>query len=313
MRVLLLGALFLGLALAQAVHVVRPGETLFSLARRYGVSVEALAVVNGLSDPNRIRAGQKLVIPKPSGWPAGLELAPYPLVQGRPVRVRVPEGVGEVRLDGVRAHVLAGAALLPVGATSAPGLHGLFLDERRVPVAVLPGGYGTRNLVLQGRKAGLFDREAIRRERAAILAACRQSAGPARWRGPWQNPVPGALVSAPFGERRRYNGRPGGYHAGMDLAAPAGTPVRAPAPGRVVLAEAFKVRGKTLVLAHGLGVCSVLQHLEAILAAPGQAVAAGEVVGRVGSTGLSTGPHLHLEVRVLGVPQDPRAFFEGIP
>ncbi len=312
MRALLL-VFLLGLALAQGVHVVRPGETLYSLARRYGVSVEALAALNGLSDPNRIQAGQRLVIPRPEGWPPGLSLKPYPLVQGRPVWVRAPEGVEKVRLDGVFAPVLAGRALLPVGATAAPGLHGLFLDDRRVLVAVVPGGFGTRDLVLKGEKAGLFDRKQIRRERAKILAACQSAAGPARWRGPWRSPVPGAPVSAPFGERRRYNGRPGGYHAGMDLAAPAGTPVRAPAPGRVVLAEDFAVRGKTVVLAHGRGVCSILQHLSEIRARVGEAVRPGEEVGAVGSTGLSTGPHLHFEVRVLGVPQDPRAFLEGGP
>ncbi len=312
MRVLLL-VLALGPALAQGVHVVKPGETLYSLARRYGTSVEALAALNGLSDPNRIRAGQKLVIPRPEDWPRGFSLSPYPLVQGRPVWVRVPNGARKVRLDGVAAPVLGGRALLPVGATAAPGLHGLFLDGRRVPVAVVPGGYGTRDLTLKGEKAGLFDRAQIRRERARILAACPSAAGPARWREPWQSPVPGAPVSAPFGERRRYNGRPGGYHAGMDLAAPAGAPVLAPAPGRVVLAEAFAVRGKTVVLAHGRGVCSILQHLSRIGVSPGESVRPGKPVGAVGSTGLSTGPHLHFEVRVLGVPQDPRAFLEEAP
>jgi len=308
--------LLFSLALAQngGFYRVQPGDTLFSIAQKFGTTVEALAKANGLENPDRLLIGQTLWIPTLAEPPEGVELSPYPLVQGRPVWVEPPPGVEVVRLDGVQAPVLSGRALLPVGTLSEPGVHGLFLDERRVPVAVVAGGYGFRNLTLSGEKAGLFDREAIRQERAAILNACSESAQkPERWQGPWQNPVPGAVVSAPFGERRRYNGRPGGYHAGMDFAAEAGTPVRAPAPGRVVLAEAFKVRGKTLVIDHGRGVCSILQHLSAIEVPVGAEVAAGQTVGRVGNTGLSTGPHLHFEVRVLGVPQDPRAFLGEAP
>ncbi len=308
--------ILLGLALAQGggYYRVQPGDTLYSIAQRFGTSVEALAKANGLEDPNRLLAGTRLVIPGALEPPPGVALDPYPLVQGRPVWVEPPPGVRVVRLDGVRAPVLAGRALVPVGALSEPGQHGLFLDQRRVPVVVVAGGYGRRDLTLSGEKASLFDREAIRKERAAILKACAGSAAaPERWRGPWRTPLPGAVVSAPFGERRRYNGRPGGYHAGMDLAAEAGTPVLAPAPGRVVLAEEFKVRGKTLVLDHGRGVCSILQHLSEIGAAVGTEVQAGEVVGKVGNTGLSTAPHLHFEVRLLGVPQDPRAFLGESP
>ncbi len=307
--------ILLSLALAQGgdTYVVQPGDTLYSIAKRFGTTVEELARLNGIKDPSRIQAGMRLLLPGLPPPPEGVRLTPYPLVQGRPVWVNPPPGVRVVRLDGVRARVVEGAALLPVGAQSEPGIHGLFLDEQRVPVAVVAAGFGTRNLTLSGEKAGLFDRKAIQNERAAILAACGASAGPARWRGPWRSPLPGAEVSAPFGERRRYNGRPGGYHAGMDLAAEAGTPVHAPAPGRVVLAETFQVRGKTVVLNHGLGVCSILQHLKEIRVQPGQEVAAGEVVGTVGNTGLSTGPHLHFEVRVLGVPQNPEAFLQGVP
>ncbi len=302
---------FLGLALAQATYVVRPGDTLYALARRFGVSVGALARANRLADPDRIRAGQRLVVPRPAGWPAGFGVDAYPLTQGRPVWVRLPPGTGWVALDGVRARGFGGRALLPVGATAAVGLHRAVLPGgRRVPLFVAPGGYPTRDLALPRAKGRLFDRATIRAERARVLAACRLAQGPPAWRGRWRWPIPHPVVSAPFGERRRYDGRPGGYHAGIDLAAPAGTPVRAAAAGRVVGVERFRVRGLAVILVHGAGVCAIYQHLRRALVGPGERVAAGERLGEVGTSGLSTGPHLHLEVRLLGVPQDPRFFLE---
>jgi murein DD-endopeptidase MepM/ murein hydrolase activator NlpD len=81
----------------------------------------------------------------------------------------------------------------------------------------------------------------------------------------------------------------------------------------VGLAEALFVRGNAVVLQHGLGVCSGYWHLSRIAVRPGQQVKGGELIGYVGSTGLSTGPHLHFEVRVHGVPTDPAAWLVRAP
>jgi len=314
MRLVLAVLATFSLALGRT-HLVRPGETLYSIARRYGTTVEELARINGIEDPSRILAGSRLVIPEGPGWPEdwGLSVEPYPLVQGRPSWVRL-EGVSWVELSGVRARLYRGLGLLPVPATLSPGSHPLLLaDGRRARALVVSGGYATRHLTLPREKRGLLDPGEIRRERERILAACGKAPPEPLFRPgePWRWPVPDPVVSAPFGERRTYDGRPGGYHAGMDLAAEAGTPVLAPAPGRVALAEEFPVRGLTVVIAHGLGVCSVLQHLSEMAVSPGEEVAPGDPVGAVGSSGLSTGPHLHFEVRVLGIPQDPMFFLEG--
>ena len=91
----------------------------------------------------------------------------------------------------------------------------------------------------------------------------------------------------------------------MDLAAPAGGPVLAAAAGRVVLAEKLTVQGNTVVLDHGLGLTSSYFHMNAIQVKVGDAVKQGQAVGVVGNTGLSTGPHLHWEIRLAGVPVDP--------
>ncbi len=127
------------------------------------------------------------------------------------------------------------------------------------------------------------------------------------WQGAFGFPLAGELrTTAPFGQRRSYNGGPvSSYHAGQDLGADGGTPVYAPAAGTVALAEPLQVRGNVVILDHGLGVFTGFWHLSQINVEAGQTVERGEVVGLVGNTGLSTGPHLHWEMRVLGVPVDP--------
>ncbi|MDQ7857980.1 MAG: peptidoglycan DD-metalloendopeptidase family protein [Armatimonadota bacterium] len=95
------------------------------------------------------------------------------------------------------------------------------------------------------------------------------------------------------------------FHAGIDIAAPRGAPVRAAAAGTVIFAGWYGGYGKLVVLDHGEGTSTLYGHLSAILVAAGARVARDQVVGRVGSTGYATGPHLHFEVRHDGRPVDP--------
>ena len=99
---------------------------------------------------------------------------------------------------------------------------------------------------------------------------------------------------------------PGGhFHSGVDMAAPAGTPVQAAAGGIATVAWNPNGYGLSVVVQHGGGVSTLYGHLEATALVSGDAVSAGDEIGRVGSTGLSTGPHLHFEVRRDGRPVDP--------
>jgi murein DD-endopeptidase MepM/ murein hydrolase activator NlpD len=124
-------------------------------------------------------------------------------------------------------------------------------------------------------------------------------------------PVSGASVSQPYGctalgiEPPSHVCPQGHFHSGVDLAAPSGTPVRATLAGVAHVVASSTGYGLHVVLDHGDGLSSLYAHLARVEVADGDAVTAGEVIGAVGSTGNSTGPHLHFEIRRDGLPEDP--------
>jgi murein DD-endopeptidase MepM/ murein hydrolase activator NlpD len=125
-------------------------------------------------------------------------------------------------------------------------------------------------------------------------------------------PVSSPRRTSFFGDRRMFRYANGGsdasIHAGVDYGVPRGTPVQACAPGRVVLARFRVVTGNSVILEHLPGVYSLYYHLDAIRVSEGLILPAGALIGESGSTGLSTGPHLHWEIRVAGENADPDAF-----
>ena len=141
---------------------------------------------------------------------------------------------------------------------------------------------------------------------AAAIAARQygQVVSPAA-KGLFVLPVPTARLSSPFGPRIHPIFGTARLHAGLDLAAPTGTPIGAAALGTVVTAGVLGGYGNAVVLDHGGGLSTLYAHQSAIAVSVGQVVEPGQVVGLVGSTGYSTGPHLHFEVRVFGRPVDP--------
>jgi murein DD-endopeptidase MepM/ murein hydrolase activator NlpD len=120
-------------------------------------------------------------------------------------------------------------------------------------------------------------------------------------------PIEGPITSS-FGEREDpFNGE-GAFHSGIDISAPSGSPVRATADGDVSDASMGAGYGREVVLNHGHDLMTVYGHLSAIAVLPGQHVTRGEVIGYVGQSGRSTGPHLHYEVRVHNVPVNPHKY-----
>jgi murein DD-endopeptidase MepM/ murein hydrolase activator NlpD len=134
--------------------------------------------------------------------------------------------------------------------------------------------------------------------RAAEQRGQQQSAGPV---GQLAWPAQGAVTS-PFGQRW------GRMHTGIDIGAPEGAPIVAAAAGTVLVAGWVEGYGNTVVIDHGGGIATLYGHQSSIAVAVGQPVTRGQVVGAVGNTGHSTGPHLHFEVRVNGSPVDPLGY-----
>ena len=130
------------------------------------------------------------------------------------------------------------------------------------------------------------------------------------WNGPFLKPNRGSITSI-YGVRRYYNGKFANdyYHRGVDYAGGYGSPVTAPASGRVALvgrvAQGFRVHGNVIGVDHGQGVTSIFMHLSRIDVKEGDFVKAGQVIGAIGSTGASTGPHLHWGLYVNSLAVDP--------
>jgi len=143
-------------------------------------------------------------------------------------------------------------------------------------------------------------------ELAQINAARAVHSGSKGWRQSFVWPAKGR-ISGQFGSQRIYNGDPGSYHSGVDIAAPAGTYFVAPADGVVTLAASspFTLEGNLLMIDHGMGLNSAFLHSSEILVKEGQAVKRGEPIGRIGATGSATGPHLHWSMKWNAARIDP--------
>jgi murein DD-endopeptidase MepM/ murein hydrolase activator NlpD len=132
-----------------------------------------------------------------------------------------------------------------------------------------------------------------------------------QWEGAFMYPVEGKVIGE-FGLKRMRNGTIDvGFHKGVDLRAEKGTPALAANAGTVVLAAHFKAHGNTVMINHGQGVMTIYLHLSSISVKIRQKVTKGQEIGKVGSTGMATAPHVHFQVFVHGVPVDPKQWVES--
>jgi len=228
-------------------HRVRRGETLSQIADEYGVGAAALAEANHISDPNRIRAGQVLIIPAES-------------VVHRVVRGDSVWKLG--RIYGVSVNSIAKANNLTDPARIRSGQ--CLIIPIGEPVTAGPQGVASSTSLSLN----------------------------------WPLPVRGRISS-------RFGPRWGKFHTGVDIAVPSGTAILAAAPGKVTYAAALGAYGRLIIVEHENGSQTWYAHASRILVQRGQHVAIGEKLGLVGSSGHSTGSHLHFEVRLRGEPHDP--------
>ncbi|GAB2657169.1 M23 family metallopeptidase [Arenimonas aestuarii] len=153
----------------------------------------------------------------------------------------------------------------------------------------------------------------IAREQARVVAARERDDDRSDFAAGFRWPLQGR-ISGVYGSQRIYNGTPRSPHSGLDVAAPEGTPIRAPAAGVVTFADAgLYLTGGTVLLDHGHGVSSNFLHLSQLDVAVGERIEAGQVIGLVGATGRATGPHMHWGMNWFGVRVDPRAVLEKWP
>lgn len=184
-------------------------------------------------------------------------------------------------------------------------------DGRQVAeeIIVAPGTWRIEQINAPYRGSAASDADFARRrpaELAQIAAARNRQVESDGWRQQFRWPVTGRL-SGWFGSQRVYQGKPGSYHSGTDIAVPAGTPFAAPADGVVVLAAAtpFTLEGNLLIVDHGMGLSSAFLHCQRLAVRVGDRVVQGQVLGTVGRTGRATGPHLHWGLKWRDARLDP--------
>jgi murein DD-endopeptidase MepM/ murein hydrolase activator NlpD len=170
------------------------------------------------------------------------------------------------------------------------------IRAERLTLSVTAADFPVDAISVGDEQAGLLDPE-LEATEAAKLREAYSAFTPVRlWQDALSPPVAGPITTV-FGARRSYQGGPAdGSHAGIDIAVPLGTRVLASAAGRVAWVGELPDRGRGVIVDHGLGLFTGYFHLSQILAQPGQVVSKGDVLGLAGSTGLSTGPHVHWEV-----------------
>ncbi len=323
------------LATLQAVQPSRLLATRLSRARFLVVGAAFIGAACGGADAPPTSVRRTLV---PNRTPE-VTLTPPPPPEWELSARRVPQGgyltveVIAAQAAKVRAH-FAGVdyqlgqrvpgrfwGLVPIDGMEEPGKKrlrvalidgdGAELEPITETLTITDAGFPTEEVEIPPEKSNLLA-PGIYEEEVEMLEAAYSTFTPKkRWEGPFVQPAQGIFTS-PYGIRRGYNGAPvSTYHRGLDIAADMGTPISAANNGRVVFAGQLKIRGNAVILDHGYGIFSGYNHMDSFEVELGQDLETGDFIGYMGTTGLSTGSHLHWEVALRGTTIDPSVWLEG--
>ncbi len=253
-------------------------------------------------------------LPEAEPVPGGIALVELP-VSETPLRVTFNDKPVMVLADGTRYTAVVGLPLATQPGTQSLAIKSASGQMTTQAFAVSDKTYQSQHITIKNKRMvnpEKRDMERIAREQRRIRQALAS----------WNDQTPETLrfllpvegpVSSPFGLRRFFNEQPRKPHSGLDLAAPEGTPIRAPAAGRITDAGDFFFNGNTVFIDHGQGLVTMYCHLSRIDVEPGQKVASGEVIGAVGQTGRVTGAHLHWGVSLNDARVDPTLFLKELP
>jgi murein DD-endopeptidase MepM/ murein hydrolase activator NlpD len=246
-------------------------------------------------------------LPKQRGVPGGVIALPLGAAPSRP----------QAHVNNVPLMVLGDTdnwvALVGIPLSAKPGSAAIQVrragHEHSVPYTIEAKQYAEQHLKVPQRTVDLSKEDLARYERershqSQVIGTFTPDLPP---RLAMQQPTPGPRSSS-FGLRRVFNGQARNPHSGMDIAAETGTPVVAPAAGRVLDTGNYFFNGQTIWIDHGAGLLTMMCHLSAIDVKPGDQVRAGQRIGAVGSSGRVTGPHLHWSVSLNRTMVDPELF-----
>jgi murein DD-endopeptidase MepM/ murein hydrolase activator NlpD len=306
-------------------HTVEEGEILAQVAAEYQVTPWSLVIANRLNSPYAIPAVTHLWIPGDNGeffdWDepfSGVLFHPNPAAQGQTLSIQISTTItaslfGNWMEDIVVFHPYQEhhAALIGIAAMADAGVYTLVITSTTVEeqvstfsqrLLVIDGEYGNEEIVVADDIAASMTSDVVLEENSLLDQLFSAQTESPYWEGYMGLPTTGEISSV-FGTRRTYNipdASP--YHTGTDFWNSIGTPVYSPADGVVVFSEPLVVRGNVIIIDHGWGVMTGYWHLSTSHVSVGDTVSQGQHIGNIGNTGLSTGPHLHWEMRVGGQP-----------
>jgi murein DD-endopeptidase MepM/ murein hydrolase activator NlpD len=252
---------------------------------------------------------ESLVLPRASAVPGGVvnltlpgapDERPVVTYDGKPVMV-LWKSSGWVAVVGINLDTEPGEKSVDV---QQPGQ-----DPRKIAFQVLPKAYRTQQLKVAPGQVNLSpeNEQRVAREQEKMRAAMAAFTPDAPPTLRLAQPVTGPRSSS-FGLRRVFNGEARRPHSGMDIAAPTGTPIKAPLAGRVIDVGSYFFNGNNVIVDHGQGLMTMYCHLSKTGVEIGQELKTGDLIGEVGATGRVTGPHLHWGVMLNGNSVDPALF-----
>ncbi len=309
-----------------------PGQSTLELAIQSNLNPWTLINANGEDGSWDLIPGEVLLLPGtegegPGGFPGAIQTVGYTparFIQGHTnvLQVKAPQdteitgSLGEYPLNFFSQDGKTYLALQGLHAKEQTGLAQLSISGRLPDgtpfahtqmVEIYSGNYHYEDIIgVPPQTVGVAITE---EETQALKEITDQASGSKYWSGAFTSPVPSWLEGAYasyYGGRRSYNGS--GYfyfHSGLDYFSQMGQDIYSAAPGKVVYTDSLLLHGNTTLIDHGWGVYTLYAHQSEILVQIGEQVKSGQLIGRVGSTGRSTGPHFHWEVWVGGLQVDP--------